>query len=148
VRSRLSIFVQAPFERVFELAAEIERWPELLSHYRYVRRMASESPGERRFAMGARRGLLPVRWEAVQEPRPADRRIDFLHVGGITRGMRVAWRFADRDGGQEVGIEHELDLGWPLVGGIVARHVIGPHFIEPIARRTLGRVKALAEAKT
>jgi len=145
VKSRVSIFISAPYERVFELAAEIERWPERLPHYRYVRRVAGASPDERRFAMGARRGLLPVRWQAVQTPLPDERRIDFLHVGGVTRGMRVAWRFRDRDGGQEVGIEHELDLGWPLIGSFAASRVIGPIFIEPIARRTLRRVKALAE---
>jgi hypothetical protein len=145
MKSRLAIHIDAPLERIFPLAAEIERWPERLPHYRYVRRV-SAGDGERRFAMGARRGPIPVRWEAVQRPLPGERRIEFLHTGGVTRGMQVAWRFEPNGTGWEVSIEHQLELGWPLIGGWAARHVIGPQFVEAIAGRTLRRVKALAEA--
>jgi uncharacterized membrane protein len=145
VRSRVQIQIDAPLERIFPLAAEVERWPERLPHYRYVRRLPSAN-GERRFAMGARRGPIPVRWEAIQRPLPEERRIEFTHTGGVTRGMDVAWRFEPRGDGWEVSIEHELDLGWPLLGGFAAKRVVGPQFVEAIARRTLGRVKQLAEA--
>jgi uncharacterized membrane protein len=144
VKSRVQIHVDAPLERIFPLAAEVERWPERLPHYRYVRRLPAEH-GERRFAMGARRGPIPVRWEAIQRPLPEERRIEFTHTGGVTRGMRVAWRFEPTGIGWDVSIEHELDLGWPFIGGFAARRVIGPQFVEAIARRTLDRVKALAE---
>lgn len=137
--------IDAPFERIFPLAAEVERWPERLPHYRYVRRL-DDVDGERRFAMGARRGPIPVRWEAIERPRPDERRIEFTHTGGVTRGMEVAWHFEERDGGFEVSIGHELELGWPLIGGFAAERVIGPQFIEAIARRTLRCVKALAES--
>jgi uncharacterized membrane protein len=145
VKSRVGIQIDAPLERIFPLAEEVERWPERLPHYRYVRRLPAEN-GERRFAMGARRGPIPVRWEAIQRPLPDERRIEFTHTGGVTRGMRVAWRFEPNDGGWHVSIEHQLDLAWPLIGGFAARRVIGPQFVEAIARRTLGRVKELAEA--
>ncbi|HEY8772516.1 MAG TPA: SRPBCC family protein [Candidatus Limnocylindria bacterium] len=145
MRSEVGIHIDAPLERIFPLAAEVERWPERLPHYRYVRRLPAEN-GERRFAMGARRGPIPVRWEAIQRPLPDERRIEFTHTGGVTRGMRVAWRFEPNDGGWHVSIEHQLDLAWPLIGGFAARRVIGPQFVEAIARRTLGRVKELAEA--
>lgn len=144
MRSRLELHIDAPLERIFPLAVEVERWPERLPHYRYVRRLPATN-GERRFAMGARRGPFPVRWEAVQVPLPDERRIEFTHTGGVTRGMQVAWRFAPAGGGWDVSIEHELTLGWPVIGRWAAEHVIGPQFIEAIARRTLGRVKALAE---
>ena len=145
MKGRVQIHVDAPLERIFLLAAEVERWPERLPHYRYVRRLLGAN-GERRFAMGARRGPIPVRWEAIQRPLPDERRIEFTHTGGVTRGMRVAWRFEPDDGGWEVSIDHQLDLGWPLIGGFAAERVIGPQFIEAIARRTLRRVKELAEA--
>ena len=146
MKSRIQVQIDAPLERIFPLAAEVERWPERLPHYRYVRRLPATN-GERRFAMGARRGLIPVRWEAIQRPLPEERRIEFTHTGGVTRGMRVAWHFVPSDGGWEVSIEHELRLGWPLIGGVAAERVIGPQFVEAIARRTLRRVKALAEAQ-
>jgi uncharacterized membrane protein len=136
--------IEAPLERIFHLAAEVERWPQILPHYRYVRPV-SDPGGERRFAMGARRGPIPVSWEAIQRPLLADRRIEFEHTGGVTRGMQVAWRFTPVEGAIEVSIEHELRLGWPLIGGLVAERVIGPQFIEAIAGRTLRRVKQIAE---
>jgi len=145
--SVIGVSMAAPAERIFALAADVERWPERLPHYRYVRRLADPN-GERRFAMGARRGPLPVRWEAIQRPRPDDGIIEFTHTGGVTRGMTVAWRIAPRDDGSgiaDVSIAHQLTLGWPLVGGWVARHVIGPHFVEAIAGRTLRRIRQLAE---
>jgi hypothetical protein len=117
----------------------------LLPHYRYVRTLP-DPQGERRFAMGARRGPIPVRWEAIQRPLPGERRIEFTHTGGVTRGMQVAWHFEERDGNCQVSIEHELHLGWPIIGGFAAAWIIGPQFVEPIARRTLRRVKTLAEA--
>jgi ribosome-associated toxin RatA of RatAB toxin-antitoxin module len=137
--------MRAPYDRIFDLAADVERWPEILPHYRYVRRVP-DPDGERRFAMGARRGPIPVRWEAIQRPMRNDRRIEFVHTGGITRGMWVAWRFEPRDGAVDVSIEHRLELGWPLIGELAARAVIGPQFIEAIAGRTLRRVRQLAEA--
>jgi hypothetical protein len=137
--------MHAPIDRIFPLAAEIERWPEILPHYRYVRRLPAPD-GERRFAMGARRGPIPVRWEAIQHARRDEQRIDFVHTGGVTKGMEVAWRFEERAGTTDVLIEHRLDLGWPLIGRFAAERVIGPQFIEAIARRTLRRVRELAEA--
>jgi ribosome-associated toxin RatA of RatAB toxin-antitoxin module len=145
VKSRLAIQIDAPLERIFPLASEVERWPERLPHYRYVRRLPG-SNGERRFAMGARRGWIPVRWEAIQGLAPDERRIDFVHTGGLTRGMQVAWHFEPLGAGWEVSIDHHLELGWPLIGRFAAERVIGPQFIEAIARRTLRRVKQLAEA--
>jgi len=145
MRSELHQVMRAPIDRIFPLAAEIERWPELLPHYRFVRRLP-DAGGERHFAMGARRGPIPVRWEAIQRLIPAERRIEFVHTGGVTRGMWVAWRFESIEGGTDVSIEHRLDLKWPIIGDLAARRIIGPQFIEAIAGRTLRRIAQLAEA--
>ncbi len=154
----MAIRVAAPWQRVLPIAAQVERWPGLLPHYRYVRRIpdtsapavpanaAPRGASLRRYAMGARRGPIPVRWEAVEEVATDARRIEFRHTGGVTRGMRAVWRFEPVDGGCEASIEHELTLRWPLIGRFAAEWIIGPGFIDPIAMRTLRRVKALAEA--
>jgi uncharacterized membrane protein len=143
VRSELHELMRAPYGRIFDLAADVERWPSLLPHYRYVRRVPD---AERRFSMGARRGPIPVRWEAIERPLRDDRRIEFEHTGGVTRGMQVAWLFDERaDGAVDVSIEHRLELDWPLIGGFAAERVIGPQFIEAIAARTLRRIRQVAE---
>jgi len=145
MKSVMRVRIVAPYERMFRLAADIERWPEILPHYRYVRRLP-DVDGERQFAMGARRGVIPVSWAAVQRPLPDDRRIEFHHTGGVTRGMQVAWRFEPAGDAWDVSIHHELDLRWPLIGGVVAERIIGPQFIDAIAGRTLRTIKRLAES--
>ena len=136
----------APFERIFPLAAEVERWPERLPHYRYVRRVPD---AERGAALRDGRASRPDPGALGGDPAADPRRADASsssHTGGVTRGMQVAWRFEPRDGGCDVSIEHDLELGWPLIGGFAAERVIGPQFIDAIAGRTLRRVKELAEA--
>ena len=145
MRSVMRVTMAAPYERIFRLAAGIERWPEILPHYRYVRRLADVGD-DRQYAMGARRGVIPVSWEAIQRPLPEARRIEFEHTGGVTRGMIVAWRFEPVGEAWDVSIQHELDLGWPVIGGVVADRIVGPQFIDAIAGRTLRTIKRLAES--
>ncbi len=145
MKSQLSLTMRAPWERIFPLAADVEQWPQILPHYRNVRRIP-DPDGERRFAMGARRGAIPVSWEAIQRPMQDSRTIEFVHTRGVTKGMWIAWRFEPVVGGTEVTIEHRLELGWPLIGDFAARRVIGPQFIEAIAGRTLRRIRQVAEA--
>ncbi len=136
------VTVAAPWERVFALAADIERWAEWLPHYRWV--CILERNGRTTTAeMAARRGLIPLRWRAVQEVRPEERRILFTHIAGPTRGMRVEWFFQPEPHGVRVGIRH--DLRWPSPLHQIAEWVVGRFFIAPVAGRTLRRFKMLAE---
>lgn len=146
MHSEISIWIDAPPERVFPLVADLDRWPERLPHYRYVR-VLDRSSGAVRAAMSARRGPIPVFWVAEQTSERDSRRIRFRHVGGVTRGMEVLWTLDQEEGGTRARITHDLDLRWPLVGAFLAEHVIAPQFIEPIAALTLRRFKAIAEAE-
>lgn len=140
------ILMRAQAGTAYRLAAEVERWPELLPHYRFVR--VHEVEGNRRLVeMGARRDWIPVSWWAEQALYPEVPRITFRHVRGLTRGMEVEWSFRPLEAGVEVAIRHRLELAWPLVGGLVAERLIGPHFVAAIAGRTLRRIKELAEAE-
>lgn len=147
MRSETSIWIAAPPERVFPLVADLARWPERLPHYRYVRVLEREN-GTVRAAMSARRGPIPVFWEALQTPDPQRREIRFRHVRGVTRGMEVLWTLTPERGGTMARIFHDLDLRWPLIGPFLAERIVGPQFIDPIAGMTLRRFKALAEAGT
>jgi ribosome-associated toxin RatA of RatAB toxin-antitoxin module len=147
MKTHNEVWMRAPAETIYRLAAEVERWPELLPHYRWV--TVLERDGNRTLVeMAASRDGIPVRWQAVQELFPDVPRITFTHVRGVTRGMAVEWSFRERDRGTLVRIDHELTLRWPLVGGWVAEHVIGPQFIANIAGKTLRRVKQIAEAQS
>jgi ribosome-associated toxin RatA of RatAB toxin-antitoxin module len=146
VHSEISIWIDAPPDLVFPLVADLDGWMGHLPHYRYVRILARRPEGTHA-AMSARRGRLPVFWEALQMPDPSRGVIRFRHVRGITRGMEVLWTLAPERGGTRATITHDLRLRWPIVGDFLAERVIAPQFIQPIAGLTLARFKAIAEAK-
>jgi uncharacterized membrane protein len=147
VHTETAVRICGPAETIFRYAAQIEEWPRILPHYRGVRVLAAKGT-TRLVEMKARRGWIPLWWCATQTVLPEARCVRFTHVRGITRGMEVEWRFEPAPGGEiAVSIVHDLSLRWPLIGAVVARSIIGPMFVEPTARATLGRIKRLVEAE-
>jgi uncharacterized membrane protein len=146
------ITVHAPLERVFALARDVERWPALLPHYRWVR-MLERRPDGGRVEMAAWRpfGPPPLRyptwWVSEMRVEPDRPVIRYRHVAGITTGMDVRWELAEAGGCVAVEIVHAwAGPGWPLVGGLAADAVIGPVFVHGIASRTLAGIRRRAEA--
>jgi hypothetical protein len=74
--------------------------------------------------------------------------IAYRHIWGITRGMDVSWTFAERPDGVDVAIRHDFAPPWPVVGNLIASTIIGPQFVDAIARRTLSTIKAIVERET
>jgi coenzyme Q-binding protein COQ10 len=72
--------------------------------------------------------------------------VRYRHIRGITRGMDVVWSLAPTGAGVDATVVHRWSgPAWPLVGGVVARVVIGPVFIHGIASRTLAGIKRYTE---
>jgi len=141
--------VRAPIETVFRVAGDVERWPEFLPHYRWVRMLERTSRGGT-VEMAAWRhfGVLkyPTWWVSEMGVVPERHEVHYRHVRGLTRGMDVVWRLEADGDGVAVTIVHEWDGPvWPLIAGIAAEWVIGPMFIHAIAARTLAGVKRKAE---
>ncbi|MGH2374294.1 MAG: SRPBCC family protein, partial [bacterium] len=120
-------------------------WTALLPEYRWCR-VLERSPERLVFSMGGWIRGWPARWTAVQEPHPEEHRITFRHLKGITKGMEVEWRFAPAGEAVDVALTHDLVMRWTLVGRLVSDLVVGPIYIDYIARKTLAAVKARAEA--
>lgn len=141
----------APSDLLFRAAADVERWPEILPHYRWVRFRERESFGHGMVEMAAWRDFLgPVRyptwWASEMESDPSTPIVRYRHIDGITRGMDVSWEFLPHERGTLVRVAHEWEgPAWPLIGRFAANHVIGPHFVSVIARRTLAGVCGEAE---
>jgi ribosome-associated toxin RatA of RatAB toxin-antitoxin module len=148
--------VRAPLARIFELAADVDRWPAHLPHYRFVRFDERRSDGGGTVEMSANRPFGPVNWPTwwtslMSVTRPAagvTPDIRFRHIRGVTRGMEVQWTFEQRGPNETlVRIIHVWDgPGWPLIGTFAARAVIGPIFVHGIASRTLAGLGDAAEA--
>src|SRR3712207_8873890 len=85
MHSEISVDIFGDIEELWELASQVERWPVILPHYRYVDLLGTDGP-RRTVEMAAWRGWIPPRWRSVVEALPAERRILFEHVGGGARG--------------------------------------------------------------
>jgi ribosome-associated toxin RatA of RatAB toxin-antitoxin module len=141
-----SIVVDAAPDDVYALAQDVANWPRILPHYNYVH-VLRETQDARVAVMSARRSWMPVRWTAEQHLLPAIPRIEFIHIGGWAKGMRVAWIFDPLPQGTRVIISHDLAaLQLPLVRTRLGRQIISEQFIAPIASRTLASVKKAMES--
>jgi ribosome-associated toxin RatA of RatAB toxin-antitoxin module len=143
------ISIRAPLARIFTVAADVERWPDFLAHYRWVRFLERGTDGGV-VEMAAWRPFGPVGyptwWVSQMAVDRTAREIRYRHIRGITRGMDVVWRLETRGPEAQVTIEHRWSgPAWPVVGGAVARLVIGPVFIHGIASRTLAGIKRHTE---
>jgi len=138
------MWMDAPPGRCFDLVSDLRLWPTALPHYRYVRILSVSEAGTHA-AMSARRGLVPVFWEALQTTDIPSRTIRFRHVRGVTRGMEVIWSFEEERGGTRARVHHQLDFRFPVIGRWLADRIIAREFIEPIVAKTLGCFRALVE---
>lgn len=150
MRSTIAIEVAASPDLVFALASDVTRWERLLPHYARSCARGRLADGALLVDFIARRSLvglvgldLPVTWRARTWPEPETRRLRFVHVAGATRGMDVTWRIEPGPAGRgaHVAIDHEFSPVVPLFAAFVDRF-----FTRPIAGRTLGTFRAIAEA--
>lgn len=141
--------VRAPLATMFALAADVERWPAHLSHYRWVR-VLERRPDGGLVEMAAWRPFGPLRyptwWVSEMTIDPVTPAVRYRHIRGITRGMDVLWAFEPRAEGLDVSITHRWDgPAWPLLRVPAAGLVILPLFVHHIAQRTLAGLAGAAE---
>jgi ribosome-associated toxin RatA of RatAB toxin-antitoxin module len=142
--------VSAAPDLVFAAAADVERWPGILPHYRYVR-MLERRPGGGVVEMSANRPFGPLNWPTwwVSEMwvDPGRREVRYHHIRGVTRGMEVLWSVEPAGTGTRATIVHQWNgPAWPLIRRPAAEWVIGPVFVHGIASRTLAGIARAAES--
>lgn len=139
-----SVLIQAPRERIFATAAALEKWPELLPHYRYIQFL--EKGRDRNVViMAANRSGIPVTWTSEQVIDRKAMEIRFTHLRSWTKGMQVVWTFEQTPDGVLVEIVHDLRFRFrPLAP--LAEWIIGSFFINHIASQTLRCMKWQIEA--
>jgi ribosome-associated toxin RatA of RatAB toxin-antitoxin module len=141
-----SIIIHAPREVIFETIADLQQWPRLLPHYRYVyflERYSNHSVVE----MAALRSGIPISWTSELVVDRERMEIRFLHLKAFTRGMRVIWTFKDTRAGVLVEIQHQLRFRVPALAPI-AEPIIGGFFVHHVANQTLNAMKAHLEKRT
>ena len=146
--------VRAPADLCFEVAADVERWPSILPHYRWVRFRDKKGFGTGTVEMSAYRqfpaGLnYPTWWVSQMRADAVEHAVYYTHVEGITRGMDVKWELQPRGSETFIRLFHTWDgPAWPLIRTAAAKLVILPHFVSAIAQRTLAGVAREAESRT
>jgi len=148
MRTSNVIVIQAPLERIFNVAADLARWPDFLSHYRY-NRFLSPMPWGGIVKMSAVRTFIPTTWVSEYRIEPEKPQLYFKHLRSAfnaTRGMIVVWHFTPTPEGVRVEITHDLELHWPLIGGFVGKYIVGLFFIHHIASLTLAGLKRKVES--
>ncbi len=144
---------RAPADVCFEVAADVEGWPRILSHYRWVRFTRRDGYATGLVEMAAWRSFGPLGWPTwwVSEMTNdrSRRTVSYTHVRGITTGMDVLWEVVPlAENSSHIRIVHEWrGPPWPLIGSFAASAVIGPHFVSAIAGRTLAGVAREAERR-
>ena len=139
-----SLLIHAPKMEIFETAANLELWPKILPHYRYIRFL--ERGADRNIVvMAAERSGIPISWTSEQIIDRSRLEIRFHHLKAWTKGMRVVWTFSDTSDGVLVTISHDLRFRIPVLAPIVDL-IIGDFFIHNVANKTLRCMKAYVEA--
>lgn len=140
-----SILIRAPKMLIFETAANLELWPKILPHYRYIH-YVERSSTRNVVVMAAVRSGIPIKWTS-EEIIDRDRiEIRFNHLKAFTKGMQVIWTFDETPEGVLVKIAHDLKFRIPFLA-VFADKVIGDFFIHNIANKTLRCMKAYAETR-
>ena len=137
--------MHAPKMSIFETAANLELWPKILPHYRYIHYL-ERAPDRNVVVMAATRSGIPIKWTSEEIIDREKTEVRFNHLKAFTKGMRVVWTFTDTPAGVRVEIMHDLRFRIPALGPIVDL-IIGDFFIRNIANKTLRCMKAYVEAQ-
>jgi ribosome-associated toxin RatA of RatAB toxin-antitoxin module len=139
-----TIAINSTPEVVYRLASDVERWPDILAHYRWVRVLETRGPDECIVEMAARRDRIPVWWRSIMRRYPAEHRIIYKHIGGATTGMDVEWTIVSTGDVTRARITHDILLPWPVIGPLTA-WLMCDVFVSYIANQTLHGIAAAAE---
>src|SRR5260221_11035313 len=139
-----SIVMNAPKPRIFEVAADLEKWPNFLPHYRYIQYL-ERGANRNVVKMAARRGNIPVSWVSEEVIDRDKYEVRFRHLKAWTKGMEVVWTFAEQPAGVLVSIAHDLHFRIPPLAPL-AEPIIGSFFIGYVANQTLKHMKEYVES--
>ena len=140
-----SIIMRASKMAIFETAANLENWPKILPHYRYIKYLER---GENRnvVMMAATRSGIPISWTSEQIIDREKIEVRFHHLKAFTKGMFVVWTFKETPSGVLVEIAHDLNFRVRALAPVM-EPIIGDFFIGHAANRTLRCMKAHLESR-
>lgn len=142
----LSRRIDADCATVFHLLAEVELWPALFAHVRSARVLRRD--GRRRLIVvrATWRGL-PLGYRAIEAVDPQQGIVTIRHVSRLTRGSVATWAIRPPSGvdGIDVTVHQQVIVPVPIVGGLLARELVGGRVARDLGEAMLERLKEVAE---
>ncbi|MBI4778362.1 SRPBCC family protein [Candidatus Desantisbacteria bacterium] len=140
---RNEIIVDAAVSIVFNIAADMEKYPEFIPTYKKVRIVQQD--GQRMII--ERVGLVgkkEVMWKS-EVWLEAEKTISAVQLEGPLQGMMVKWQFEKRDGRTRILLVHDFEYKKiPLIGNLIAKFIIA-QIVSRMADETLVGIRRRVE---
>jgi len=118
-----SIWINAPVEKVYAIAKEVERFPEVMPDLESVRVLERSEDGSRTITewTGLVREFnnMRVRWTEEDTWNDATHTCRFRMLKGDLQRMEGEWQFSEEEGGTRFRSRVEYEYDVPLVGTLV-----------------------------
>lgn len=119
----LSIWINAPVEKVYAIAKEVERFPEVMPDLESVRVLERSEDGSRTVTewIGLVREFnnMRVKWTEEDVWNDEAHTCHFRLLKGDLQKMEGEWRFTAEDGGTRFQSRIEYEYNVPLLGALV-----------------------------
>jgi ribosome-associated toxin RatA of RatAB toxin-antitoxin module len=146
------VHILGPLERVFSLAEDVMRWPEIMPHYKSVK-LLDEYGNKKVLEMVAYvetssgKRVLPIKWTAIQESIPEERALSFWLIKGPLKDMEVEWTFGEMEYRDKSIVEIGADYTFNKYL-LIAKYAVGNFFVNNPFSNTLSYLKDIVEAET
>ncbi|MCS7308715.1 MAG: SRPBCC family protein [Armatimonadota bacterium] len=118
-----SIWIQAPVEKVYAIAREVERFPEVMPDLESVKVLERSEDGSRTVTewTGLVREFnnMRVKWTEEDLWDDAEHTCRFRLLKGDLQRMEGEWRFVEENGGTRFLSRLEYEYNVPLLGALV-----------------------------
>ena len=132
-----SIDIAAPRQRIYEMAKDMERYPDFMPDVEYVKVLKRD--GNQTITRW--KTLVeeaPIEWTEVDVFDDANTQIDYRLIEGDLDKFEGAWKFKERDGVTNVVLSVDYDFGVPTLA-----ELIGPILRKKVEENSLMMLQAL-----
>ena len=131
---------------VLYLLAEAELWPALFPHISSAR-VLRRGGHQRLIDVRARWYGLPLGYRAIETIDPEQGVVTIRHLSRLTRGSVTTWTIRPtlRAEGVDVTVHRQVIVPIPIVGGLLARELVGGRVARDLGQAMLQRLKEVAE---
>lgn len=143
IRTVNSILIKADIDRVFSVAADMEKYPEFIPSYKEVKVVSREGNKMLVERIG-QVGKKMVKWKScvMLEPNSS---IYAEQIEGPIKGMQIQWLFEDTKDGVQITLTHAFEYKKiPLIGNLIGRLIVA-RIVKQMADETLKGIKTKVE---